>query len=89
MSPVLVALAASLCAFLRRRVELEIEVLALRHQLAVLQRNATKRPRVSRADRLLWALLSTLWPKWRQMIQIVTPATVVRWQRRAFASYWG
>jgi hypothetical protein len=84
----LVALAASLCAFLRPRVELEIEVLALRHQLAVLQRNTMKRPRVSRADRLLMALLSTWWPNWRQTIPIVTPATVVRWQRRAFASYW-
>jgi hypothetical protein len=86
--PVLVASAASLCACLRCRIDLEIEVLALRHQLAVVQHNAPKRPRVSRADRLLWVLLSKLWPNWRKTLQIVKPATVVRWQRCAFAGYW-
>jgi hypothetical protein len=35
-----------------------------------------------------WMLLSTLWPNWRQAVQIVTPAMVVRWHRRAFAAYW-
>jgi hypothetical protein len=29
-------------------------------------------------------LLSSVWPNWRQAVQIVTPATVVRWHRRAF-----
>ncbi len=33
-------------------------------------------------------LLSSVWPNWRQTVQIVTPATVVRWHRRAFAAYW-
>ena len=42
MSPVLVALIASLRACFRCRVELEMEVLALRHQLAVFQRNANQ-----------------------------------------------
>jgi hypothetical protein len=32
-------------------------------------------------------LLSSVWPNWRQAVQIVTPATV-RWHRRAFAAYW-
>jgi hypothetical protein len=39
-------------------------------------------------DRLLWVLLSTVWPQWRRAVRIVTPATVVRWHRRAFAAYW-
>ena len=33
-------------------------------------------------------LLSSVWPNWRQAVQIVTPATVMRWHRRAFAAYW-
>jgi hypothetical protein len=58
---------------------LAAEILALRHQLAVLHRTIQKRPRLRPIDRLLWMVLSTLWPNWRQVAQIVTPATVVRW----------
>src|SRR2546430_9739693 len=64
------------------------EILALRHQLAVLQRTTPKRPRLRPIDRLLWMLLSSVWPNWRQAVQIVTPPTVVRWHRRAVAAYW-
>jgi len=81
---VLAALRVTICA----RLELAAEILALRHQLAVLQRTAPRRPRLRRIDRLLWMLLSSIWPNWRQAVQIVTPATVVRWHRRAFAAYW-
>ena len=54
----------------------------------MLQRTTPKRPRLRPIDRLFWIALSTLWPKWRQAVQIVTPATVVGWHRRAFAAYW-
>jgi hypothetical protein len=79
---------ASLRAATRSRLELAAEILALRHQLAVLQRTSPKRPRLRPIDRLLWMVLSTVWPNWWQAVQIVTPATVVRWHRRAFAAYW-
>ena len=88
MTALLIALLASLRATTRSRLELAAEILALRHQLAVLQRTTPKRPRLRPIDRLLWMLLSTVWPNWRQAVQIVTPATVVRWHRRAFAAYW-
>ena len=88
MTALFVALLASLRATLRSRFELAAEILALRHQLAVLQRTTTKRPRLRAIDRLLWILLSSVWPNWQQAVQIVTPATVVRWHRRAFATYW-
>ena len=88
MTALLIALLASLRATTRSRLELAAEILALRHQLAVLQRTTPKRPRLRPIDRLLWMVLSTVWPKWRQAVQIVTPATVVRWHRRAFAAYW-
>ena len=88
MTALFIALLASLRATIRSRVELAAEILALRHQLAVLQRTAPKRPRLRPIDRLLWMLLSSVWPNWRQTVQIVTPATVVGWHRRAFAVYW-
>jgi putative transposase len=88
MSALLVAVLAALRSFARSRLELEAEIIALRHQLAVLQRQTPTRPRLGCADRLLWVLLSRLWPNWRGAIQIVTPDTVVRWHRRGFGLYW-
>jgi putative transposase len=88
MLALFVALLAALRSSIRSRIELEAEILALRHQLAVLQRQAPKRPRLGRADRLLWVLLSRLWPDWRRAVRIVAPDTVVRWHRRGFARYW-
>jgi hypothetical protein len=88
MTALFVALLTSLRATIRFRLEVATEVLALRHQLAVLQRATPKRPRLRPIDRLVWVLLSSVWPNWRRAIQIVTPATVVRWHRRAFAAYW-
>jgi putative transposase len=88
MTALFVALLASLRATIRSRLELAAEILALRHQLTVLQRTTPRRPRLRPIDRLLWILLSSAWPNWRQAVQIVTPATVVRWHRRAFAAYW-
>jgi putative transposase len=88
MTALLVALLAALRSTVRSRLELETEILALRHQLAVLQRQAPRRPRLARTDRLLWVLLSRIWPNWRRAVQIVTPDTVVRWHRRGFGLYW-
>jgi hypothetical protein len=88
MTALFVALLASVRARIRSRLELAAEILALRHQLAVLQRTTPKRLRLRPIDRLLWILLSSVWPNWRHAVQIVTPATVVRWHRRAFAAYW-
>ncbi|HEX7485028.1 MAG TPA: hypothetical protein VF332_02675, partial [Vicinamibacterales bacterium] len=88
MLALFVALLASLRSAIHSRLELEAEILALRHQLAVLQRQAPKRPRLGRTDRLLRVLLSRLWPHWRRAIRIVSPDTVVRWHRQGFALYW-
>ena len=43
----------------------EIEILVLRHQLAVYQRS--KRPRIEPVDRLLWSWLSRHWSGWRDV----------------------
>ena len=73
MTALVLALLASFRAATRSRLELAAEILALRHQLAVLHRATRKRPRLRPIDRLLWVLLSTVWPQWRRAAQIVTP----------------
>ncbi len=66
---------------------LVLENLALRHQLAVLQRTAP-RPRLRRSDRVFWVLLSRLWRGWAQAVSIVQPETVIRWHRTGFKLFW-
>jgi putative transposase len=67
--------------------QLALENLALRQQLAVYKRMMT-RPRLLRTDRLFWVGLARIWAGWRQSLVIVTPDTVLRWQRRRFREYW-
>ena len=72
----------------RTRASTHIEILALRDQLAVLQARPRKRPSLGSADRLLWVILSRLWPRWRTVLVIVKPETVIGWQRKGFRLYW-
>ena len=66
---------------------LVLENVALRHQLGVLQRTAP-RPRLRASDRVLWVLLARLWHGWAEVVAIVQPETVVRWQRAGFRLVW-
>ena len=61
--------------------------LALRHQIAVLERTA-RRPALRDRDRRLWSLLAQEWIGWRTHLHIVQPATVVGWHRTAWRRYW-
>ena len=63
----------------------ELEIVVLRHELAVLQRT-TCRPAITAVDRLLLAVASRLLPRERWRAFIVTPATLLRWPRRVVAS---
>src|SRR5438128_129500 len=71
----------------RSRAALQLEILALRHQLGVLHRSV-KRPKLTTADRLLWACLCRIWPNWRSALVIVKPDTVIAWHRKAFRLFW-
>lgn len=74
---------------LRARVALHAEILALRHQLLVLQRSKrSDKLRLGLADRVLWAWLSQLWRGWSSALVIVKPETVIAWHRRGFRLYW-
>jgi len=66
---------------------MQIEILALRHQLGVYQRSV-KRPCVRPTDRILWAWLSRIWSGWRDALFIVQPRTVIAWRRRKFREHW-
>ncbi|MEU1629590.1 integrase [Streptomyces sp. NPDC020096] len=55
----------------------DVELLVLRHQLAVLRRQVS-RPKLEPGDRVLLAALSPLLPKQRWASFFVTPATLLR-----------
>jgi len=84
----LTTLLAILPSILRSRAVVELENLALRHQIGVLQRSAAKRPKLTPGDRLFWICLSRLWRDWRSALAIVEPETVVAWHRAAFRLFW-
>ena len=68
--------------------EKEIEILLLRHQLRVLERQVA-RPQLTPADRTLLAAFSRVLPRpaWRRSA-FVTPATLLRWHRELVARRW-
>jgi hypothetical protein len=74
-------------AFFRPRREQAIVELALRQQLAVYAQ-ARPRPRLTPLDRAFWIALYRLWPRWKEVLVIVKPETVVRWHRKGFRLYW-
>jgi Homeodomain-like domain len=81
MNTWLLWLCRTIVLVLCERVHLALTTMALRHQLAVLQRSAT-RPQYSPVDRCVWVLLSMVWARWREALTIVQPDTVRRWRRQ-------
>jgi putative transposase len=82
--PLLFSLARS---FFAPRLELMAEILALRQQLAILNR-IDKRPSLRFQDRLFWGALAKCWQDWRYALLIVKPETVIKWHRQGFRLYW-
>ncbi|MFL6450231.1 MAG: integrase core domain-containing protein [Bryobacteraceae bacterium] len=81
-------MAELLSSLLKSRTALQLENIALRHQIGVLQRSAKKRLQLHNSDRLFWVGLSQLWSEWRSALVIVKPETVIAWHRKAFRLFW-
>src|SRR5437016_3208218 len=87
MFEVLISFLLSFRVYFRTRSDNQLEILALRHQIVVLQRK-TPKPKLKPTDRRLWVWLSQCWPRWRSALLIVKPSTVVDWHRRGFRWCW-
>ncbi len=66
----------ALTGMARSHASLAAENAVLRHQLSVLQRDR-KRPLLQRSDRVLWIWLCRHWSRWRCVLVLIQPATVV------------
>ena len=88
MRKIVVPLIHGLLSSFRARLDLQLEVMALRHQLEVLRNGQRTRARLTRLDRAFWVLLYRLWARCLDRVVIVKPDTVVRWHRLGFRAFW-
>lgn len=88
MGAILRAILQALCFRFRTRASLELEIIALRHQVNVLRGRDWRPVKFSPEDRLFWAVLYQLWPKSIDFMRLVKPATLIRWHYLIFCNYW-
>src|SRR4030088_1266978 len=88
MIAILSALVSLLFFRVRSRASLELELVALRHQVSVLRRRRKGRLQLFSTDRLVWVWLYRIGPRVLNAMVLVKPATVIQWNRKGFRLYW-
>ena len=76
-----------LLLFGRSSASKDVEILVLRHEVAVLRR-VNPKPRLDWADRAVFAALVRRLPQMLRRHRLVTPGTILRWHRRLIAKKW-
>ena len=71
----------------RSDISKDVEILVLRHEIAVLRRHVA-RPKPDWADRAMIAALTRLLPRHLRVHRIVTPGTLLVWHRRIIKNKW-
>ena len=65
----------------------DLEIIVLRHQVAVLRRQI-ERPAINNDDRILLGAIAASLPRPQRTHWIVTPDTLLRWHRRRISRHW-
>ena len=88
MFAIIYLLGTFIADLLKSRRRLEVENLFLRHQLNIILRRPPQRLRLRGSDRALMVWMTRLWPSLLALARVVQPATILRWHRAGFRTYW-
>ena len=88
MFAIIYLLGTFIADLLKSRRRLEVENLFLRHQLNIVLRRPPRRLRLRGSDRALMVWMTRLWPSLLALARVVQPATILRWHRAGFRTYW-
>src|SRR5262245_22736180 len=88
MLAIIYLLATFIADLFKSRRRLEVENLFLRHQLNIILRQPPQRLRLRGSDRAPMVWMTRLWPNLLPLARVVQPATILRWHRAGFRTYW-